>query len=72
MYHKLSTSLLAEFIGTFALIFIGAGAGALGATDGERVDVEVAAAEEGHDPVQDSGLVLQLDDEDVAAHGGIR
>jgi MIP family channel proteins len=31
MYHKLSTSLLAEFIGTFALIFIGAGAGALGA-----------------------------------------
>ncbi|HEX3556119.1 MAG TPA: aquaporin [Thermoanaerobaculia bacterium] len=29
MYHKLSTSLLAEFIGTFALIFIGAGAGAL-------------------------------------------
>jgi len=31
MYHKLSTSLLAEFIGTFALIFIGAGAGALNA-----------------------------------------
>jgi MIP family channel proteins len=30
MYSKLSTSLLAEFIGTFALIFIGAGAGALG------------------------------------------
>ncbi len=30
MYHNLSTSLLAEFIGTFALIFIGAGAGALG------------------------------------------
>jgi MIP family channel proteins len=30
MYHKLSTSLLAEFIGTFALVFIGAGAGALG------------------------------------------
>ena len=30
MYHKLSTSLIAEFIGTFALIFIGAGAGALG------------------------------------------
>jgi aquaporin Z len=30
MYGKLSTSLLAEFIGTFALIFIGAGAGALG------------------------------------------
>jgi aquaporin Z len=30
MYHKLSTSLLAEFIGTFALIFIGAGASALG------------------------------------------
>jgi len=30
MYHKLSTSLLAEFIGTFALIFIGAEAGALG------------------------------------------
>jgi aquaporin Z len=29
MYHKLSTSLLAEFIGTFALIFIGAGAVAL-------------------------------------------
>ena len=29
MYDKLSTSLLAEFIGTFALIFIGAGAGAL-------------------------------------------
>lgn len=28
--NKLSTSLLAEFIGTFALIFIGAGAGALG------------------------------------------
>jgi aquaporin Z len=27
---KLSTSLVAEFIGTFALIFIGAGAGALG------------------------------------------
>jgi aquaporin Z len=30
MYEKLSTSLIAEFIGTFALIFIGAGAGALG------------------------------------------
>ena len=30
MYGKLSTSLIAEFIGTFALIFIGAGAGALG------------------------------------------
>jgi MIP family channel proteins len=30
MYDKLSTSLIAEFIGTFALIFIGAGAGALG------------------------------------------
>jgi MIP family channel proteins len=30
MYQKLSTSLLAEFIGTFALIFIGAGSGALG------------------------------------------
>ena len=30
MSSKLSTSLLAEFIGTFALIFIGAGAGALG------------------------------------------
>lgn len=30
MYHRLSTSLLAELIGTFALIFIGAGAGALG------------------------------------------
>jgi aquaporin Z len=29
MYSKLSTSLLAELIGTFALIFIGAGAGAL-------------------------------------------
>ena len=29
MYGKLSTSLLAELIGTFALIFIGAGAGAL-------------------------------------------
>ena len=28
---KLSTSLVAEFIGTFALIFIGAGAGALNA-----------------------------------------
>lgn len=30
MEYKLSTSLLAEFIGTFALVFIGAGAGALG------------------------------------------
>jgi glycerol uptake facilitator-like aquaporin len=30
MYGKLSTSLAAELIGTFALIFIGAGAGALG------------------------------------------
>jgi len=30
MFSKLSMSLLAEFIGTFALIFIGAGAGALG------------------------------------------
>jgi MIP family channel proteins len=30
MYDKLSTSLLAELIGTFALVFIGAGAGALG------------------------------------------
>jgi aquaporin Z len=30
MHHKLSTSLIAEFIGTFALIFIGAGAVALG------------------------------------------
>jgi MIP family channel proteins len=34
MYDKLSTSLLAEFIGTFALIFIGAGAGALAADGG--------------------------------------
>lgn len=31
MQPKLSTALIAEFIGTFALIFIGAGAGALGA-----------------------------------------
>jgi aquaporin Z len=31
MYSRLSTSLVAEFIGTFALIFIGAGAGAIGA-----------------------------------------
>jgi aquaporin Z len=31
MYYKLSTSLVAEFIGTFALIFIGAGAVALNA-----------------------------------------
>lgn len=30
MYGKLSTSLVAELIGTFMLIFIGAGAGALG------------------------------------------
>jgi MIP family channel proteins len=30
MNPKLSTSLVAEFIGTFALIFVGAGAGALG------------------------------------------
>ena len=30
MYSRLSTSLIAELIGTFALIFIGAGAGALG------------------------------------------
>lgn len=30
MYDRLSTSLVAELIGTFALIFIGAGAGALG------------------------------------------
>lgn len=30
MQPKLSTALIAEFIGTFALIFIGAGAGALG------------------------------------------
>lgn len=30
MFGKLSTSLVAELIGTFALIFIGAGAGALG------------------------------------------
>ena len=34
MYDKLSTSLLAELIGTFALIFIGAGAGALAASNG--------------------------------------
>lgn len=40
MYDKLSTSLLAEFIGTFALIFIGAGAGALG--DGGLVGVAFA------------------------------
>lgn len=40
MYAKLSTSLLAEFIGTFALIFIGAGAGALG--DGGLVGVAFA------------------------------
>ena len=40
MYDKLSTSLLAEFIGTFALIFIGAGAGALG--DGGLVGVALA------------------------------
>jgi MIP family channel proteins len=39
MYHRLSTSLLAEFIGTFALIFIGAGAVALG---GELVGVAFA------------------------------
>ena len=31
MESKLSTALVAEFIGTFALIFIGAGAGAIGA-----------------------------------------
>lgn len=31
MYSKLSTSLVAELIGTFALVFIGAGAAALGA-----------------------------------------
>lgn len=31
METKLSTALVAEFIGTFALIFIGAGAGAIGA-----------------------------------------
>lgn len=30
MHSKLSSALVAEFIGTFALIFIGAGAGALG------------------------------------------
>ena len=30
MYSRLSTSLIAELIGTFALIFIGAGTGALG------------------------------------------
>lgn len=30
MYSRLSTSLVAELIGTFALVFIGAGAGALG------------------------------------------
>jgi len=30
MSQKLSTALVAEFIGTFALVFIGAGAGALG------------------------------------------
>jgi aquaporin Z len=30
MYSRLTTSLVAELIGTFALIFIGAGAGALG------------------------------------------
>lgn len=40
MYDKLSTSLLAELIGTFALIFIGAGAGALG--DGGLVGVAFA------------------------------
>lgn len=40
MYDKLSTSLLAEFIGTFALIFIGAGAGALG--DGGLLGVALA------------------------------
>ena len=40
MYDKLSTSLLAEFIGTFALIFIGAGAGALG--EGGLVGVALA------------------------------
>jgi MIP family channel proteins len=40
MYDKLSTSLLAEFIGTFALVFIGAGAGALG--DGGLVGVAFA------------------------------
>ncbi len=31
MYNRLTTSLVAELIGTFALIFIGTGAGALGA-----------------------------------------
>jgi MIP family channel proteins len=40
MNQNLSTSLLAEFIGTFALIFIGAGAGALG--DGGLVGVAFA------------------------------
>ncbi|MFL6292200.1 MAG: MIP/aquaporin family protein [Thermoanaerobaculia bacterium] len=44
MYDKLSTSLLAEFIGTFALIFIGAGAGALstGGQNGGLVGVALA------------------------------
>jgi len=42
MYDKLSTSLLAEFIGTFALIFIGAGAGALAADGGGLVGVAFA------------------------------
>jgi MIP family channel proteins len=42
MYSKLSTSLVAELIGTFALIFIGAGAGALAKIGGGLVGVALA------------------------------
>ena len=44
MYSRLSTSLVAELIGTFALIFIGAGAGALGGIPGGAGLVGVALA----------------------------
>jgi MIP family channel proteins len=42
MYSKLSTSLVAELIGTFALVFIGAGAGALAKIGGGLVGVALA------------------------------
>src|SRR5690606_31018298 len=41
----------------------------LGDTDGERVDVEAAAGEQGGDPGEDAGSVLHMDGARVLGHG---
>ena len=45
-------------------------AGLVGAADGERVDVEVAAAEERGDAVKHAGHVFHIGDEGMFGHDG--